>query len=259
MDERLKRARSLFSSTATEGKSAPERVGRPKSAERAEELMWRDIQAKLIVADGNSIVDIGVGNGLIARKWLEFARSNIADVVLADFPEVIDALASDAAEAFVSAPRVSVARGEFPQFFEPNILARRFDRVVAYGVIQYSDDPASFIETAVGLLQPGGRLLIGDLPNISKKGRFLASPSGRLFDAQYKGVAPDTLPVFSTHHEFVASFDRSGAAVEITDRFLLDVVERYRDRGCDVYILEQPSGLPFCQTREDLLICAPRP
>lgn len=258
MDERVKQARSLFSSIAKEGASTAEKVGRPKSAECAEELMWRDILAKLTVPEGSSVIDIGVGNGLVARKWLELARTGAVDVVLADFPEVIDALVADAADAFASAPRVSVARGEFPQFFEPNILTRRFDRVVAYGVINYTDNPASFIEAAVRLLRPAGRLLVGDLPNISKKGRFLASPSGRLFDARYKGVSVDNLPVFGTHHEFVASLDRQGAAW-ITDEFLLDVVLRYRDQGYDVYILEQPNGLPFCQTREDLLICAPRP
>jgi SAM-dependent methyltransferase len=258
MDERLEQARSFFSSTAKVGPSAPERVGRPRSEEQAEELMWRDLQTKLIVADGSSIIDIGVGNGLVARKWLELAGTSPINLVLADFPEVIDALVADAADAFASAPRVSVARGAFPQFFEPNIFSRRFDRVVAYSLIHYTDDPASFIEAAVRLLQPGGRLLIGDLPNISKKGRFLASPSGRLFDSHYKGVPADSLPVFGTHHEFVASLDRGGATW-ITDEFLLDVVLRYRDRGYDVYILEQPSGLPLCQTREDLLICAPRP
>jgi SAM-dependent methyltransferase len=258
MDKRLKQARSLFSSIAKEGSSAAERVGRPKGAESAEELMWCDILGKLTVPDGSSIIDIGVGNGLIARKWLELARTIAVDLALADFPEVIDALVADAADAFASALRVSVARGEFPHFFEPNILARRFDRVVAYGVINCTDDPASFIDAAVRLLNPAGRLLVGDLPNISKKGRFLASPSGRLFDAHYKGVPADSLPVFGTHHEFVADLDRGGATW-ITDKFLLEVVLRYRDQGYDVYILEQPRGLPFCETREDLLICAPRP
>jgi SAM-dependent methyltransferase len=258
MDERLKQARGFFSSIAKKEPSTAERVGRPKGTECAEELMWRDIVAKLTVPDASSIIDIGVGNGLVARKWLELARTRAVDLVLADFPEVIDALVADAADAFASAPRVSVARGEFPQFFEPNVLARRFDRVVAYGVINYTDNPASFIDAAVRLLSPAGRLLVGDLPNISKKGRFLASPSGRLFDAEYKGVPADTLPVFGTHHEFVASLDRGGAAW-ITDKFLLEVAQRYRDQGYDVYILEQPSGLPFCETREDLLICAPRP
>ena len=101
------------------------------------------------------------------------------------------------------------------------------------------------------LLRAGGRLLIGDLPNISKKGRFLASASGRRFDAEYKGVPLETLPVYDSHHDLPsASLAQPETSWVTRSDLIIDVMRRYRHQGYDVYILEQPLGLPFCYTRE---------
>ena len=40
----------------------------------------------------------------------------------------------------------------------------------------------------------------------------------------------------------------------LDDAFIAELFLRYRGRGAEVYVLPQPSGLPFSYTREDVLI-----
>ena len=62
-------------------------------------------------------------------------------------------------------------------------------------------------------------MLIGDIPNASKKKRFLSSEP-----------------------------------LCIDDSVIFSILQRYRSMGCESYLLEQLSGLPMNNTREDILI-----
>ena len=57
----------------------------------------------------------------------------------------------------------------------------KYERILLYSVIHYTDQPKELIFSALAHLAPGGMLLIGDIPNISRKGRFLATEHGRIF------------------------------------------------------------------------------
>jgi hypothetical protein len=106
------------------------------------------------------------------------------------------------------------------------------------------------------MLRPGGRLLIGDIPNLDKKGRFLVTESGRRFDAGYKKVSEDSLPRYANHRDFTKQALANGAP-PLDDEFVIDVVAAYRRRGFQAYVLEQPDNLSLNFTREDILLCAP--
>ena len=58
-----------------------------------------------------------------------------------------------------------------------------------------NDSIFNFLDKAVSLLALGGRLLIGDIPNRSKRRRFCASAEGIKTHQNYTGT--DEVPVIS--------------------------------------------------------------
>ena len=51
-------------------------------------------------------------------------------------------------------------------------IHERFDKIMVYSVLHYLTDikeVLNFIDKALGLLKPGGKILFGDTPNTSKK------------------------------------------------------------------------------------------
>ena len=66
----------------------------------------------------------------------------------------------------------------------PNDEMVRVDAMVVYSVFQYvfaEGNAWDFLDRSLSLLAPGGRLLIGDIPNITKRKRFFASDTGVRF------------------------------------------------------------------------------
>jgi hypothetical protein len=95
-------------------------------------------------------------------------------------------------------------------------------------------------------LAPGGAGLIADIPNVSKRRRFLSSPAGHAFHTAVTGDdnAPDV--AFNTLEPGT-----------IDDAVLLGMQMRARAAGFDAYVVPQPPGLPMANRREDLLVTAP--
>ena len=89
----------------------------------------------------------------------------------------------------------------------------------------------------------GGRLLIGDIHNASKKKRFLSSETGR--DFHMKWSSSQTCPNVCWNKLEPLCID---------DSVIFSILQRYRSMGCESYLLEQLSGLPMNNTREDILI-----
>ena len=73
------------------------------------------------------------------------------------------------------------------------------------------------------LLSPGGKLLLGDIPNISKRNRNSKYNQGELFE-------------------------------KIEDGFIFSILQRYRNFGFETYMLKQSEHLPLNETREHILI-----
>ena len=87
-----------------------------------------------------------------------------------DAPEMLDLIDDDG--------NIHKIPGKFPdedrEFIKANI--GRADIVLIYSVMMYvcvQDSIFNFLDKAVSLLALGGRLLIGDIPNRSKRRRFL--------------------------------------------------------------------------------------
>lgn len=217
--------------------------------------IWKDIQDKLQITRGSSVLDIGCGYGGITQRCIRQAVREDWKLTMIDIPEVIQAVRQDLLRPRHSRS-VQLLAGIFPDDIPVawKHSSYRFDRILIYSVLHYTSRPMSMIDAAVRLLAPGGRLLFGDIPNLSKKGRFLASESGRRFDAAYKKIPVQKAPVYKDHHQFVREV-RAKSASPLVDAFLLSVIGRYRNDGYDAFLLPQPESLPMCYSREDLLIC----
>ena len=139
-------------------------------------------------------------------------------------------------------------------FFPEVRVEGRFDRVLIYGVIHILPDWPTlqrFLDVAAQLVAPGGRLLIGDIPNADRKRRFLDSDAGRRFDAEWKR---SMAAVNTEAPDPFAAFAGAPAVHTLDDQSVLELLERFRAQGFRAQVLSQRPELPFGHTREDILL-----
>jgi len=133
-------------------------------------------------------------------------------------------------------------------------VAQQFDKILCYSVIQYlkdSEEVLRFVDKLVHLLRPGGKMLLGDIPNISLKNRFLQSDSGREFVQRWEALRNrDAQKDLAYDH----TLPQDTELVQFDDALVLRMVARCRAQGFHAYTLPQAPDLPFGNTREDILI-----
>lgn len=225
--------------------SPSERIGFPEvyRSEQTEAAIFGEIVAKLPALEGERkvAVEIGPGCSSLPRLMRELCSRRGHTLVFVDSPEM---LAHHDDPALVKVP------ARFPDC--PELIGDRrgkVDVVVAYSVLQYAfadASPFAFVDAALELLAPGGRLLVGDLPNASMRKRFLASAAGAEHHRTHTGR--DEAPG--------VEFNRLETG-ELDDAALLGLAARARAAGFHAWIVPQGPGLPMANRREDLLIERP--
>ncbi|MDY3559067.1 class I SAM-dependent methyltransferase [Gemmata sp. JC673] len=229
---------------ATDGLSRYERIGFPDSYRAGHEAnIYRDVRRKLTNLDlrDQRVLDIGPGCSDLPHLLLETCRQQGHELLLCDSPEMLAHIPDD--------PRVRKFPGRFPQDGDLAAHAGRVDVVLVYSVLQYVFVEASvfdFLDACLALLAPGGQLLIGDVPNVSKRKRFFASDAGVRCHRAFTGT--DETPEV----RFNAP-DRG----KIDDAAVLALVARARAAGFDAYVVPQAAELPMANRREDILIVRP--
>jgi hypothetical protein len=103
-----------------------------------------------------------------------------------------------------------------------------------------------FLDRSLDLLSAGGEMLIGDIPNVSKRKRFFSSEAGIRFHQGFTGTndVPEVTFNEIEHHK-------------IDDAVVLSLLSRARTQGFDAYVVPQQSELPMANRREDILIRRP--
>ncbi|HEX5127103.1 MAG TPA: hypothetical protein VFW00_10220, partial [Rhodocyclaceae bacterium] len=140
--------------------------------------------------------------------------------------------------------------GRFPDC--PELLeefAGRVDALLCYSVFHYIFTESNvwrFLDQALSLLAPGGAMLLGDIPNISKRKRFFASATGIEYHKAFTGR--DEVPEVHFNHV---------EPDQIDDAVVLAILARCRNAGFDAYVVPQDAALPMANRREDIVITRP--
>jgi hypothetical protein len=204
-----------------------------------------DISHKLPALDltGKKVLDIGPGCSDLALLFIEKCEKQNHHLYLADSREMLSHLPD--------LPFIEKVNGRFPEDCSTFVENHhgQLDIILCYSVFHYIFRESSifrFLDTALGLLNEGGRLLIGDVPNISKRKRFFVSNNGIRYHQTYTGT--EDIP--EIHFNRVET-------EEIDDSVLVALLLRCRQAGFDAFLLPQPEHLPMANRREDLLIVRP--
>ena len=223
-----------------------EKIGFPNSyREGKEALIFQDIVAKLsnLSKDKQTIIDIGAGCSGPALMMIEWCRDHGHKLVLVDSREMLDHLPDE--------PFLEKIAGMYPRETAPLLEGYhgRANAIVCYSVLHYifiETNLFDFLDHSLTLLADGGAMLIGDIPNQSKRKRFFSSENGVKFHQAFTGT--DEKPKVDT-----MSIDHG----KIDDSVLIGLVLRARAAGFDAYLVPQPDTLPMANRREDLLIRRP--
>lgn len=217
--------------------------GRYLAQQEAELLVPADVMSKLNICPEDSFLDIGCGLGLNLLEINKIASKCTA----CDHPNIINRLKS----------KYPDLKADFygENFLEAQI-DNRFTKILAYSVLPALPDSKTvyaFVDKALSLLEPNGRMLLGDLANEDKKKRFLTSQRGAQFQKEWEAMRED-----SGNEQDIASFLSSNdQAVTMNDDLIIDLLRHIRGKGYSAYLLSQPQNLPFGNTREDILVEAP--
>jgi hypothetical protein len=230
----------------TKGLSRFERIGFPDSyRDGYEATIFRDICSKLtnLGGRGRTVFDIGCGCSDLPLLLADTCHRRGHELVLCDSAEMLGHLSDE--------PFVRKAAGRFPAEVEGLIAeyAGRVDAILVYSVLQYifvDGSVFAFVDACLPLLAPGGQLLIGDVPNTSKRKRFFASAAGIRHHQTFTGT--DQIPAVAFN-----TVERS----KIDDAVVFALLGRARAAGFDAYVVPQPSELPMANRREDVLIVRP--
>lgn len=222
-----------------------EKIGFPNSFRASKEgLIFQDICSKLphILSLDKVILDIGPGCSEIPLMLMDLCEKNKHHLLFADCEEMLRLLPS----------RSGISK--FPGFFPssaPDIVSSvgRVDAILCYSVFHYiyvDIDYFLFLDVCLDLLNDGGQILLGDIPNLDKRNRFFSSKNGISFHQAYMNTADMPKLVINS------------AELNAIDEKVLDGIVGYaRSRGCDAYIVPQPEFLPMANRRDDLIIRKP--
>jgi SAM-dependent methyltransferase len=208
-----------------------------------EHAIGADVALKLALDPADELLDVGSGSGNLVRA----VAGSVASVVAVDNADSLLAF-----ERCGVPDNCTLVVGRWPGVGIPG----SFTKVLMYDVVQYVRDREelfAFVDAGVLLLEPGGRLLVGDIPNPDRKARFSSTPDGARFEAVWsaqketRATTDDDL-----HRSLLAPAVES--LVVLDDACVLGLLARYRMRGFDAFVLPQPPGLPFWHTREDVLV-----
>jgi len=217
-----------------------EKIGFPDSyRKKYEKKIFQNIK-KILLLDRADITffDIGCGCSELPKMLIKNAQDYNQNLHVVDSSEMLNNLSS-----YNYAIKHCL---KFPNDFISDKYENSADVVLIYSVLQHvflETNPFYFIDNAVKLLKNGGRLLLGDIPNISKRNRFFSSDAGILFHQKF--TKTKTFPELSTNNLNENTID---------DSLIFAILNRYRLAGYESYLLEQPDDLPMHNRREDILI-----
>lgn len=224
-----------------------EKIGFPDSyRSNFEKKIFSEICMKLpaLLKESSVILDIGCGCSDLPHLLAEQSLGLNQQLFLVDSEEMLSLL------KVKPNPKIIKYASRYPHCKE--LLADlhgRVDVILVYSVIQYvftEGNIFNFVDKSLQLLASGGRMLIGDIPNVSMRKRFFSSESG-----------------IGCHQEFtntkeVPSVSFNSIEVgQIDDSIVVAILSRARAAGFHAYVIPQGDDLPMANRREDILVIRP--
>jgi hypothetical protein len=222
-----------------------EKIGFPDSYREGKgELIFQSIVTNLPLLNetGKVVLDVGPGCSDLPHMIINLCRDRGHKLLLVDSEEMLAHLPDD---DFIQ---------KFPAYY-PQVdplfqeYASKVDVLLTYSVLQMvfvEGNFWGFLDRSLELLAEGGEMLIGDLPNASKRRRFFSSSNGIKFHQQFMNTQGLPEVRFNTVERH-----------QIDDSVILALISRARNQGFDAYVLPQHPDLPFANRREDVLIRRP--
>lgn len=212
-------------------------AGRYTGQQAAEEKIPGDVSGKLDLKPDDTLLEIGCGTGNILLPLFSLVQAATG----IDHPAIIKRMGQRHNEDEIKG---------IPGNFLDLKIDSLFDKILIYSVLHNLSDErevTSFIDKALGLLKPGGKMLVGDIPNQDLKERFLSSPEGKKFIEQWQ-IKMQSVPA----PDLDIADDPQTVAFD--DAFMRRLIADIEGEKFNCTILGQPSDLPFGHTRHDLLI-----
>lgn len=218
-----------------------EKIGFPDSYRKGvEHFIFQDIIAKTDLIKAKMVLDIGCGCSELVDNIINYANENKQTLVLIDSNEMLNNIDNK-----YNNNNIILIPDRFPsKFIKEKLLPSSFDVIIVYSVIQYvflDQSIYDFIHACIKLLKSGGRILIGDIPNFQARDRFLITEQGKNFLAKGTDISDNV----ALQHE---------NSERIDDSVIMSILLRFRQFGCETYLMPQSEKLPFSNRREDILI-----
>lgn len=225
--------------------SCYEKIGFPNSyREGKESLIFEDIISKLplLLNQNKVILDIGSGCSQLPLMLIDLCKRNQHTLILIDSEEMLSLLPDE--------PFMIKIAGYYPNSdYLFNQFHGKIDVILTYSVFHYIFTESNiwdFLDSSLELMSDSGEMLIGDIPNISKRKRFFSSSNGVKFHQDFMKTVEPPKVVFN-------NIERH----QIDDSIILALINRARSQGFDAYVMPQRQDLPMANRREDILIRKP--
>lgn len=233
-----------YAARAQQNISYTEMAGRHSIQAEQEANVPADVARKLELCGDDSLLEIGCGTGNLLLPLSRLVKSATG----LDHAAILDVLRSRLREE----TNIALIPGNFLDV----AVNGEFSKVLIYSVLHLLTDHAEVLEIirrAVGLLTPGGMLLLGDIPNQDKRSRFLATERGKRFESEWnrrveeQASKPVELPA-------LRALPQDDKLVIFDDASILQILQNARQSGFEAYVLRQSEDLPVCFSREDILV-----
>lgn len=218
--------------------------GRFSFQQTAMKLVVGDIVQKLNLAPEDTLMDIGCNCGDLTIP-LSFVCEKVMGI---DGVDTIERLKKRTTEI----PNIETMAGDFMELE----ITEKYDCILIYSVLMYIESyeqKLDFVLKAAKCLKSGGRLLVGDVVNSSRKKRFSSTRTGEKVNKEYRENMKKLTEADKEAHE--ESEDMKNLWI-LDDFYLMKLLLDVRNAGYESYLLPQKHELPFGYTRDDILIYA---
>lgn len=209
-----------------------------------EKYILEDLLNKLtnLKKSGASVLDIGPGCSELPKLLINLCEQKKHKLIFNDSEEMLSFHGDKKCLHKIS--------GMFPKSYKQICaVAKHYDVILCYSVFHYiftETNVWDFLDKCLMLLKPGGQLLIGDIPNISKRRRFFSSDAGIKYHQGFMKTKNIPEVLFNKIEE-----------KQIDDTVLLALIMRAQAAGFDAYLVPQGRQLPMHNRRDDILITRP--